>query len=73
MTHLEKECKCHPLIIFCVFDGDIISALGVVHAWVWHFGALLLRKSICHGVCGVNPAVRVEHILWNVPANVFMG
>ena len=63
-SYLEEEAEADPLVV-----ADIAPLLGVdgfVYAGMSHIDPDPLPEGAGDGVGGVDPAVRVQHVLWNV-------
>lgn len=63
-TYLEEEAEADPLVVL-----DVSPLLGIhrlVDARVSHIYAYPLPESAGDRVRGVDPAIRVEHVLWYV-------
>lgn len=61
-TYLEEQAKAHPLVV-SVRLAVVRLAAGVVHARVRDRDAHFLLERLPDGVRGVDPAVRVQHVL----------
>ena len=64
MSNLEEEAEADPLVV-----TDIASLLGVdglVDPRVGHVDPDTLPEGAGDGVGGMDPAVRVQYVLWNV-------
>ena len=61
MFYLEEEAEADPLIVLVV--SPLQRVLGLVHAGVRHVETNPLPEGTGDGVGGVDPAVRVQHVL----------
>lgn len=61
-THLKEEAEADPLVVLVLLPVNDL-ALAVSNARIGNLAADLLLEEALQGVRGVDPAVRVEHIL----------
>ncbi len=62
--YLEEEAEADPLVVLYV--SPLLGIDGLVHTRVGHVDAYPLPEGTGYGVGGVDPAVRVEHVLWDL-------
>ena len=65
-VHLKEKCESDPLIV-----GDISSLVLLVvstghHTRMCHVPPHVERERTWYCVRGVDPAVQVEHVVWNI-------
>jgi len=63
--YLKEEAEADPLVVLVVLLVRRI-AVGVADARIRDRHALLLEEEALERVGGLDPAVRVQHILWNI-------
>jgi len=64
MPHLEEEAEADPLVVANI--ASLLRINGLVNAGVRHVNTDPLPKGAGDRVGGVDPAVRVQHVLWYV-------
>ena len=62
--HLEEEATEDPLVV--AYIAPLLGVDGLVYAGMGHIDPDPLPEGAGDGVGGVDPAVRVQHVLWNV-------
>ena len=64
LPYLEEEAEADPLVVLVI--SPLLRVQRLVHAGVGDVKANPLPEGTWDGVGGVDPAVRVEHFLWDV-------
>ena len=60
LSYLKEEHEAHPLVIFNV--SSFLWIYGFIYTRMGNIDANSFPKGTRNCVCGVNPAVRIEHI-----------
>ena len=64
ISYLEEETEADPLVVFDI--SSFVGINGFVDAGMGNVDTNPFPKGTGYGVCGVNPAIGIEHIFWDV-------